>query len=483
MSDRMPRAKKKSTSSTPSKSATPLSKDFDVVTSGATATSPSGKRSKRTAKKTAASPISSTSSSSSPSASPAKSPEPAIEWREIEVSVASLIPYERNPRTITEAAHNELKRRIIEDGYHQRVLATHDVKIIGGHQRKKIFEELGWTHVKVLVPNRALTKTEFRRLLVRDNLPHLGTFDMGMVAADFEIKELLDWGMPPKWMDLMPSTAADEDSEAAELQPSFNNTVSAPGDVWLCGDHRIMCGDSTAADDVAKLLNALAPNLMVTDPPYGVEYDAGWRNKVVRANGTKVAARAVGKVSNDDRADWSQAWSLFPGNIVYVWHGMLFSGLVAATLEDCGFKIRAEIVWAKNQPVIGRGDYHAQHESCWYAVKEKGNWHGDRSQSTLWQIDKPSKSKTGHSTQKPIECMRKPMENNSAPGEYVYDPFLGSGTTLIAASQIGRFCLGMEIEPGYVDLAVKRWENETGKKAVLEENGDTFESAMKARLG
>jgi DNA modification methylase len=145
-------------------------------------------------------------------------------------------------------------------------------------------------------------------------------------------------------------------------------------------------------------------------------------------------------------------------------------------LEDAGFQIRSQIIWAKPRFVISRGHYHWQHETCWYAVKKgaTGHWSGDRSQTTLWQIAHP-KSETGHGTQKPVECMRRPIENNSSPGQAIYEPFSGSGTTIVAAEQTGRICLCLEISPAYVDVSVKRWQNFTGDAAVLDGDGRTFD--------
>ena len=239
---------------------------------------------------------------------------------------------------------------------------------------------------------------------------------------------------------------------------------------------------------------------MVTDPPYGVEYDASWRDKI---KGNRKNGCAKGKVLNDHCIDWRAAWSIFPGNVAYVWHAGIYADLVAESLRVCGFEIRSQIIWAKNQLVISRGDYHSQHEPCWYAVRKgkTGRWNGSRKKATLWrdiddvlrdgeavfirrgdaeilyavssdhstvwEINKPLKSETGHSTQKPVECMRRPMLNNSKRGEAVYDPFLGSGTTLIAAEQTGRICYGVELNPKYVELAVRRWEQFTGRQAEL----------------
>jgi DNA modification methylase len=209
---------------------------------------------------------------------------------------------------------------------------------------------------------------------------------------------------------------------------------------------------------------------MVTDPPYGVDYDPDWRNRA-GASETK----RIGKVMNDDRADWREAWALFPGEVAYVWHGALHATTVAESLTACGFDIRSQIIWAKERHVLSRGHYHWQHEPCWYAVKGKGHWSGDRTQSTLWQI--PSRDQdatTIHGTQKPVECMRRPMLNNSSPGQAVYEPFSGSGSTIIAAETTGRAAFAMELDPAYVDVAVQRWQAFTGKTAVLDGDGRTF---------
>jgi DNA modification methylase len=249
------------------------------------------------------------------------------------------------------------------------------------------------------------------------------------------------------------------------------------------GGHRIVCGDSTSAGTVNVALDGAKSHLMVTDPPYGVDYDADWRNHALRADGSKIGGRAIGKVENDTRADWSEAWALFPGDVAYVWHGALHSSEVAQSLEASGFSIRSQIIWAKQQFAIGRGDYHWQHEPCWYAVRKSrpGHYAGDRTQSTLWQIDKPVKSETGHSTQKPVECMKRPIENNSAIGDAVYEPFSGSGTTIIAAQMTGRICHAIELNPAYVDVAVLRWQAFVGAEATLESTGQTFAATELSR--
>jgi DNA modification methylase len=223
---------------------------------------------------------------------------------------------------------------------------------------------------------------------------------------------------------------------------------------------------------VGALLGEHRPHLMVTDPPYGVDYDASWR---LRA-GLDAAHQklAYDPVHNDHRADWREAWALFTGDVAYIWHASVKTDLVAESLRSQEFELRALLIWAKDALVIGRGHYHHQHEPCWYAVRKgaTGHWQGDRKQSTVWKIPNVHRTqgdvddqRTTHSTQKPVEAMLRPMLNNSRAGEVVYEPFMGSGTTLIAAEQSGRRCFGLELNPAYVDIAVERWEDFTGEKA------------------
>jgi DNA modification methylase len=203
---------------------------------------------------------------------------------------------------------------------------------------------------------------------------------------------------------------------------------------------------------------------------------------LIRANGARVAARATGEVMNDDRADWQEAWALFPGDVAYVWHGALHAAEVAESLQAAGFAIRSQIIWDKTRLVIGRGDYHWQHEPAWYAVRQGrvGHWSGDRKQTTVWEIPH-LKSETGHGTQKPVACMQRPIENNSSPGQAVYDSFCGSGTTIIAAEMTGRICHAVELDPAYVDVAVKRWQAFTGRQAQHEESCRSFDKIAAER--
>lgn len=264
------------------------------------------------------------------------------------------------------------------------------------------------------------------------------------------------------------------------------------------------CGDCTDSATVERLLEGSRPHLMVTDPPYGVKYDPKWRMK----NGLSKSKR-TGAVLNDDRADWREAWNLFPGDVAYVWHGSLHGRTVAESLEINGFILRSQIVWIKPNLILSRGDIHWQHEVCWYAVRrdetvcpelpgycgdsyqacwyavregEISHWQGSRKVSSVWEIDFSGQDeKTTHGTQKPVECMRRAILNSSKVNDMVYDPFSGSGTTIIAAQSCRRRCLAVELDPVYVDMAVRRWQRYTSQSATLAESGKTFDKLRRER--
>ena len=403
-------------------------------------------------------------------------------------AVASLIPYARNSRTHSDEQVSQIAASIKEWGWTVPVLIEPDGGLIAGHGRIMAAQKLGidevpcmiaegWTEAQrrayIIADNKLALNAGWDDEMLRVEIGELGDLDFDLSLTGFGEDELA--GL------LVEETEGLTDEDAVPDAPEVPVTVE--GDVWLLGRHRIVCGSSTDADTVAKVLGDVKPHLMVTDPPYGVEYDADWRNKAMRSDGTAIAGRAVGKVENDDNADWTEAWALFPGDVAYVWHAGLFAGVVADSLTRCGFKLRSQIIWAKSNFAIGRGDYHWHHEPCWYAVREKktGHYAGDRKQTTLWQIAKPAKSETGHSTQKPVECMRKPIENNSSPGQAVYEPFSGSGTTIIAAEMTGRACYAVELNPAYVDVAVTRWQDFTGQQATLEATGQTYDELQAER--
>jgi DNA modification methylase len=395
-----------------------------------------------------------------------------------ETPIDSLIPYARNSRTHIDQQVAQIAASIKEFGFTNPVLTDGAGGIIAGHGRVLAAQKLKLATVPTIaLPH--LTEAQRRAYVIADNrialnagwdVDMLGVevvdlkgmnFDLSLLGFnDKELTDLLSDG----------GTAGLTDPDDIPDVPDLPTSVL--GDVWVMGNHRLTCGSSTDADVVERLLGSVKPGLMVTDPPYGVEYDAEWREKA----GVNGAGGAKGKVLNDDRADWTEAWVLFPGDVAYVWHAGLFAGTVADSLSGAGFALRSQIIWAKSSMVLSRGDYHWQHEPCWYAVRKgkTGHYDGGRKQTTLWQIDKPNKSETGHSTQKPVECMKRPIENNSSPGQAVYEPFSGSGTTIIAAEMTGRHCFAVELNPAYIDVAVKRWQAFTGAEATLEGDGRTF---------
>jgi DNA modification methylase len=405
-------------------------------------------------------------------------------------SVESLIPYARNARTHSDEQVAQIAASIKEWGWTTPVLVDEEGQIIAGHGRIMAARKLGIEEVPVMVA-RGWSEAQRRAYVLADNqLAANAGWDMDLLKV--EIGDLNTEGFNLDLIgfdDKMLAGLLEEQTEGLTDEDAVPEVPAEPvtvlGDVWVLGRHRIICGSSTEADTVAKLLGDVKPHLMVTDPPYGVEYDANWRNKAKRADGRPIGASAIGKVENDEQADWREAWALFPGDVVYVWHAGNMAHVVADSLIASGFGVRAQIIWAKSQFVIGRGHYHPHHEPCWYAVRDKagstGHWQGDRKQSTLWQIDKPKKSETGHSTQKPVECMKRPIENNSSPGQAVYEPFSGSGTTIIAGEMTGRHIYAIELNPAYVDVAVKRWQDFTGKEAIHAETGETFNGKSPAQ--
>ncbi len=206
---------------------------------------------------------------------------------------------------------------------------------------------------------------------------------------------------------------------------------------------------------------------MITDPPYGVDYDPQWRQKAADAGTIQRGARATGKVRNDDKVEWQDAWRHFPGDVAYVWHAGTRSVGAGHSLLISGFEIRAQIIWRKPAMVISRRHYHHQHEPCFYAVRKgkQAHWAGSRSESTVWDI--PSERFiSNHPTQKPIDCMLRAIRNHEI--RTVYDPFLGTGSTLIAAEHEGRRCIGIELNPEWADIVIDRWQKFAGKEAVKE---------------
>jgi len=392
--------------------------------------------------------------------------------------ISDLKPSDYNPRDISEEALKGLETSLDRFGYVEPIIWNKQTgNVVGGHQRLKVLKKGKSKEVEVVVVD--LNDIEEKALNVALNNQHIsGEFNpeklnilLEELRVDLPEFEELQLDKLEIEFDQEEDKEIEED-DAPEVQEI---PVSCKGDLWLLGEHRLLCGDSTIATDVEKLMNKHVAILMITDPPYGVEYDPNWRNEAAEKGLISYAAGSVGKVQNDDRVDWSEAYRLFDCQVAYVWHADRHAKEVQESLEICNYKIISQIIWSKTHHSISRGDYHWQHEPCWYAVKKNSNhnWQGSRSETTLWKINR-EKMDTGHGTQKPVECMARPIKNNSRKLDIICDPFLGSGTTLIAAEQLNRKCYGMELDEKYCDVIIKRWEQFTGKQAK-HENGKTFE--------
>jgi len=394
-----------------------------------------------------------------------------VEMGIVDIPCADLHNDPANVRKHGEQNLAAIKASLARFGQQKPIVVNQDGVVIAGNGTLMAARALGWQTIKAVRTN--LAGSEATAFAIADNrTAELAEWDdaalqQQLAAIAIDDEELLaSTGFDEKELAKLAAANAPEVTEDDVPEPPADH-ITQPGDLWLLGKHRLLCGDSTKAEDVDRLMDGKEPRMMVTDPPYGVEYDPAWRAEF--NNDGPDSKRAVGKVANDDRADWREAWELFPGDIAYVWHAGAFSPVVAESLIACGFEVRYLIVWAKQRHTFGRGHYHHQHEPCWFVARKgsQAHWIGDRTQTTLWQIDNNRSNDTGHGTQKPMECMARAIRNHDAP--LIYDPFLGSGTTLIAAEQLGRACYGMEISPAYCDVIVKRWETMTGQKATREE--------------
>lgn len=417
--------------------------------------------------------------------------------------LSGLRGYARNSRTHSPEQVAQLVAAIREWGWTIPILVDETGEIIAGHGRVLAARQLGLENVPCMVA-RGWSEEQKRAYVIADNrLAENAGWDEELLAQ--EIRAIADGGFDSGLLGFSDDELADllnvpsagfTDPDAAPALPV--TPISQAGDLWVLGKHRLLCGSSTEPDDVARLLGGVRPHLMVTDPPYGVEYDPAWRK---RFGGDGVAE---GKVMNDDKADWREAWALFPGDVAYVWHGALHNVAVADSLLASGFELRSQIVWVKTRAPISRGHYHWQHEPAFYAERsgagpEDGfavdhdslayvvragrtaGWRGGRKQTTVWFIEHV-KNDTGHGTQKPVECMRRPILNNSSPGQAVYEPFCGSGTTIIAGEMENRPVFGMELDPAYVDVIVRRWQEFVGGEAILEGDGRTFAAVAAERI-
>jgi DNA modification methylase len=430
-----------------------------------------------------------------------------ISWRiKIEFRLVSkLIPFARNARTHSEQQVSQIAASIKEFGWTNPILIGSDDVIIAGHARLLAAQKLGMTEVPVIVLDH-LSPAQRKALVLADNKLALNAgWDEDLLRAELADLQSLDFNLDLTGFASIEIDALLRDpmieERADEAPPPPEVATTRPGDLWLLGPHRVLCGDATSADAVARVLNGSKPLLMVTDPPYGVELDSEWRdragiNKHGPAQASYMKHRVEGhtqtKISGDTIADWSHAFELVPSlQVAYVWHASRFTSEVLSGLLRIGFIHHQQIIWRKSQAALTRTHYWFNHEPAWYVRKKNAPWFGKPGENTtVWDAASPKMIMGGsdeerfdHPCQKPCELARRPILNHLKRGELVYDPFLGSGTTLAAAEVTERVCFGIELDPKYVDVIVERWQQLTGKEATLEADGRTFAQVKAGRLG
>src|SRR6476620_11333402 len=416
--------------------------------------------------------------------------------------LSRFVPYARNPRK-NDHAVDRMAGSISEFGFKVPVLARSSGDVIDGHLRLKAAEKLGLTEIPVIIcddwseaqvkafrllVNRSVTWADWDPELLSLDMLELRNLDYDIDLTGFDTREIDE---------LLLAQSEDPHEDDAPAAP--DNPVSVAGDLWLCGKHRVLCADATSPEAVSRLLGERKPRIMTTDPPYGIELDSEWRDRA-GLNGCGPAEtsymkhRTVGHnattISGDTRSDWSEAFELVPSlDVAYVWHASKFTREVLDGLLRIGFIHHQQIIWDKTRTVLTRTLYSFKHETCWFVRKKNAPWFGKAGEnSTVWDSPSPKfimgssqEEKFDHPTQKPVELMRRPILNHTKRGELVYEPFLGSGTTMAAAELTERVCCGIELDPKYVAVIVQRWQTLSGNKAKLEGDGRTFEEVAAER--
>ncbi|MBB6193201.1 site-specific DNA-methyltransferase (adenine-specific) [Sphingobium wenxiniae] len=392
-------------------------------------------------------------------------------------SVSALVPYARNARTHSEEQVAQIAASIREWGWTVPVLVDEDGGLIAGHGRVLAARKLGLTEIPVMVAagwtearkrayvladNKLALNAGWDAELLRVELTDLQAFDFDLGLTGFSDDELAALTAV--------KTEGQTDPDEAPNPPEI--PVSCPGDVWLLGKHRLMCGDSTSVDDMEKLTAGQMVDMWLTDPPYNVAYEGGTKDKLTIQN-DNMADDEFRQFLRDAYVTASTVMK--PGAVFYIWHadseGYNFRGAAI----DAGWKIRQCLIWEKSSLALGRQDYHWQHEPCLYGWKDGAGhlWASDRKQTTILKFDKPSRNGE-HPTMKPVALFEYQMLNNTKGGDIVLDSFGGSGTTLIAAEMNGRIARLMELDPRYCDVIIKRWQDFTGQAATLEADERTF---------
>lgn len=376
--------------------------------------------------------------------------------------LADIVPYANNTKKHDETQIKNVAESIKKYGWVQPIVIDDDGTIVIGHCRALAAEKLGMEEVPCVVVSD-LTEEEINALRIVDNKTNESPWDFDLLSAelpeidlsDFEFD--FDWGISGDWAEPI---LEDEPPEIDEQE-----ATTKPGDIWKLGRHRLMCGDSTSAECVQNLMGGHKADMLLTDPPYGVNYAGKTKDALKIENDAK---------SDDEFIDFLQtafeaADSVMkPGAAFYIWHAILKTYAFSLACQLVGWKVRQVLIWVKNSMVLGRMDYQWRHEPCLYGWKDGAGhlWASDRKQTTVLEFDRPTKNKE-HPTMKPVALFDYQIKNNTKGGDVVLDLFGGSGTTVVACEQNGRNAYVLELDPRYCDVIVKRWENLTGEKAVL----------------
>lgn len=393
-----------------------------------------------------------------------------IEWR----SVETLIPYAKNARTHSDEQVAQIAGSIKEFGFNNPVLVDKDNSVIAGHGRLMAARKLGMDKVPV-VELEHLTESQRKAYVLADNRIALNSgWDTSMLSLELQdLKDDIDLsllGFDPDELDALLNPI--EETEGLTDEDAVPDVPDEPktklGDIYILGNHRLMCGDSCSITDMEKLVNGRQVDMWLTDPPYNVAYEGKTKDALTIQNDS---------MSNDGfRQFLRDAYVnadlvMKPGAVFYIWHADSEGYNFRGAAFDAGWKVRQCLIWKKSTMVMGRQDYHWKHEPCLYGWKEGAGhlWAADRKQTTILEFNKPSRNGE-HPTMKPVALFEYQMLNNTKGNDIVLDSFGGSGTTLLAAEKNGRHAYLMELDPKYCDVIVKRWEDFTGKKAVLEES-------------
>jgi len=402
--------------------------------------------------------------------------------------IDKLIPFARNPRTHSEAQVTQIAASIAEFGFNNPILVDTKAGIIAGHGRLLAARKLQFTEVPVIVLDH-LTDAQKRAYVIADNQLALNAgWDESLLAAELAALQQEDFNLgligfeDEELARLLAGQDAGEGQTDEDAVPDLLVTpISVMGDLWILENHRLLVGDATDTDAVQKLMTNALADMIFTDPPYNVGYQ-GYTEDRLTIKGDSMSDVDFKKFL--ESAFRSYRTIVKPDASVYVCHSSSWQREFQDALEAADFKVRCQIIWAKNTFAWGFGRYKFQHEPIFYAhvADQKDPWYGDKTQSTLWNEKKPAANRI-HPTAKPVELVERALLNSSKSGDTVADLFGGSGSTLIGCERRGRKARLMEIDPKYADCIVRRYQEFTGKKAVLDGDGGTYDEIALERAG